>query len=89
MIKPNGEILPPLKCATCPVSCGCAWDCLRGDDLAEIYTLRAALDLAEDVLKTVQKVYGPSPLITMTLAKTGAAISAADHASEKPKSDSG
>ena len=43
MIKSNGEIVPPLKCATCPINVGCAWACLRGDDLAEIYVLSAAL----------------------------------------------
>lgn len=43
MIKPNGEISPPLKCPTCPINVGCCWNCLRGDDLAEIYELRAAL----------------------------------------------
>jgi hypothetical protein len=37
------------KCATCPISAGCGGNphapgrCLRGDDLAEIYTQRAAL----------------------------------------------
>lgn len=41
--KSNGEISPPLKCSTCPISCGCAWDCLRGDDLSEITILRNAL----------------------------------------------
>ncbi len=40
MQKPNGEIVPPLKCATCPISSGCSWDCLRGDDLAEIAEMR-------------------------------------------------
>lgn len=43
MIKPNGEIMPPLKCATCPISTGCSWSCLRGDDLADIYLLRAGI----------------------------------------------
>ena len=43
MIKENGEIDPPLHCPTCPLSCGCAWGCLRGDDLAEIACLRDRL----------------------------------------------
>lgn len=51
-IKPNGEIVPPLKCATCPISSGCSWACLRGDDLAEIYVLRAALQLIDDYYQT-------------------------------------
>lgn len=41
--KANGEISPPLKCSTCPLSCGCSWDCLRGNDLVEIYELRREL----------------------------------------------
>ena len=41
--KPNGEICPSLKCSTCMLSCGCSWECLRGDDLVEIYDLRAEL----------------------------------------------
>ena len=53
MIKENGEIDPPLRCPTCPLSCGCSWDCLRGDDLAEIASLRAALsEIAQE-----EKVY--------------------------------
>lgn len=40
MIKPNGEIVPPIKCSTCMISGGCSWECIRGDDLVEIYVLR-------------------------------------------------
>lgn len=41
------------KCATCPISCGCSWGCLRGDDLAEIYVLRAALANMLDLCTTM------------------------------------
>lgn len=44
MIKPNGEIVPALKCATCPISSGCSWSCLRGDDLAKLYELSAEVE---------------------------------------------
>jgi hypothetical protein len=27
-------------CAKCPISSGCSWGCIRGDDLAEIAELR-------------------------------------------------
>lgn len=30
-------------CATCPLSSGCWWECLRGDDLAEIAELKARI----------------------------------------------
>ena len=33
-----------IKCATCPISSGCDWGCLRGDDLCEIASLRNALE---------------------------------------------
>lgn len=35
--------MPPLKCATCLISTGCSWNCLRGKDLAQIAELRDAL----------------------------------------------
>lgn len=60
--KPNGEIVPALKCSTCMISSGCSWACIRGDDLAEIYELRAAIkelaDSAEHDLKCNQDYDG-------------------------------
>lgn len=42
-MKPNGQIVPPLKCSTCPINVGCSWGCLRGDDLCEIAELRGEI----------------------------------------------
>lgn len=46
------------KCATCLLSCGCHWGCLRGDDLAEIAELRSALSDAREALKCLDHPSG-------------------------------
>lgn len=43
----------PTNCATCPISGGCYWACLRGDDLAEIAELRTSLQI---ILKAVSEL---------------------------------
>lgn len=47
------------KCATCMISSGCSWGCIRGDDLAEIAELRKALsDLLPDYLEWKEQGVG-------------------------------
>ena len=43
LFRLRGAPRPHFKCATCPISSGCYWECLRANELCEIAELKAQI----------------------------------------------